>query len=217
MGAWPKPPPEPISFKLVERLHEKLLNTPQALDWCYKRGLDDMDICRFQLGFIENHADVGPVTVLPIINNGEVATIRYRAWKPKNEENKYMPLFCGRNAHLINGDELDSEDSRIIIVEGEFKTFHLMKRGYPAVGIMGASTMKAEWIPRFKSKRTIYVALDPDQTAEGHGWVKRLASVHSGVKIVSLPMKPDDLVMAEGGEKALDACLAQARSFRVRA
>lgn len=210
----PKPPPEPISLKLVERLHNNLLKTPQAVDWCYRRGLNHEDICRFQLGFIENHADVGPVTVIPIINAGQVATIRYRAWKPKNEAGKYMPLFYGRNAHLINADALASPGDDVLIVEGEFKAIHLIKRGYSVVGIMGASTMKTEWLPLFKAKKRVFVALDPDQTAEGHGWVKRLSNVHSDVRIASLPMKPDDLVLEEGGVECLNDCLRQARSFK---
>lgn len=212
----PKPALEPISFRLVDRLHEMLLRTPAALDWCYRRSLTLEDIKRFRLGFIESHADVGPVTVIPIINNGEVATIRYRAWKPKDDMGKYMPLFCGRNAHLINADALVDKGDSVLVVEGEFKVFHLMKRGFPVVGIMGASTMKAEWLPRFATKKTVYVALDPDQTPETLGWVSRLAGLHSDVKIVALPMKPDDLVLVEGGVEALRDCLNQARRFVVK-
>lgn len=209
----PKPAPQPINPTLVERLHDNMLSSERAIAWCRKRGLDEMDISRFQLGYIENMADVGEATVLPVFEDGKLLTIRYRAWKPRDDSAKYMPMFSGYNAHLINGDELVAGTGNVIIVEGEFKTYHLIKRGYPVVGIMGASTMKAEWLPRFAKRKNVYIALDPDQKPTTLGWVKRLAETHKGVKIVTLPEKPDDLMVMDGGQACFDACVSQARAF----
>lgn len=204
-----------ISNRLVDRLHAALLRNPEAIRWCEERGLDELDILRFRLGFI-HLKDVGPATILPVFSSGQIATIRYRAWHPRSKAEKYRPLFAGYNAHLINGDELNVIGPEVTIVEGEFKTYHLVKRNYPAVGLMGAMTCKAEWLPKFASKRRVNVALDPDQIPTSLSWVKRLAEMHDNVRIVTLPMKPDDLLMRDGGQDAFDACVRQARKFTVQ-
>lgn len=202
----------PISDKLVERLHCAMLRNPEAMKWCEGRGLDELDVLRFRLGYIEMR-DIGPATVLPVFADDQVVTIRYRAWNPRSQAEKYRPLFVGYNAHLINGDELNVMGPEVIVVEGEFKAYNLIKRGYPTVGLMGAATCKTEWLDRFKNKRRVYVALDPDQIPANLSWVKRLAAIHDDVRIVTLPMKPDDLIMREGGQAAFDACVRQARKF----
>jgi DNA primase len=217
-------PPKPISMRLVERLNSNLLSSKAGMEYIFSRGLDEKDVSKYQLGFIsdlrsrDKNGDellVGPVITIPYIQSGIVQTIRYRVMaQGVNYANKYKPLYTGYGVHLyipVSHTSLLDGDKYVLIVEGEFKAIHLDRSGVNAVGIPGVGVMKEEWFDFFKKKKTVYIALDPDKSAYELRWPFALASVHPNVRIVNLPMKPDDLILAEGGLDALRSCVAASR------
>ena len=214
-------PPKPISMRLVERLNSNLLASSAGKDYIFSRGFDEKDIAKYQLGFISDlhgyddkgqECLIGPVITIPYILHDIVQTVRYRVMKPgANYANKYKPLYKGHGPHLYNQQALKNGDHYVVIVEGEFKVMHLDRNNVNAVGLPGVGVMKEEWFDFFKKKKSIYIALDPDKSAYELRWPFALASVHPNVRIVNLPMKPDDLILAEGGLDALRSCVAASR------
>lgn len=214
-------PPKPISMRLVERLNSNLLASATARDYIGSRGLDEKDIAKYQLGYISDlhgydddgqECLIGPVITIPYILSDIVQTIRYRVMNPgASYANKYKPLYKNHGVHLYNQQALKSGDHYVVIVEGEFKVMHLDRNNVNAVGLPGVGVMKEDWFDLFKKKRSVYIALDPDKSAYELRWPFALASVHPNVRIVNLPMKPDDLILAEGGLDALRSCVAASR------
>ena len=200
----PKPP---IDISLPLKLHENLTNSTAALDYLINRGIGFDDITKYRLGFQSNYMGAGDIITIPVYDGEALKTIRFRRMSdnPQIKLPRYGYLFNGYGAQLFNPDVLNSKPDTVYIVEGEFKCITANTFGLPSVGIMGASSMKTEWLDRFKPVRRVIVALDNDQTPFELGWVNRLATIHKNVRVIQLSNKIDDLLLAGCADMILES------------
>lgn len=188
----PKLPTPPATLAAMADSYHHALDRV-GREWWYKRGLDDMDIDNWNLGYCSNHWDLGPSYTIPIIEAGKLVNIRHRIVKPIDHAGKYKPQVTGLGISIFNGDEMENG---VIIVEGEIKTMVLCHYGFSAIGLMGCQSFKAEWMERFKAIRHIYIALDPGINPQNLAWCNKLAAV-SEVRTLTLTDKPDDFLISD--------------------
>jgi DNA primase len=70
------------------------------------------------------------------------------------------PIPCPYNAPVLDGTA-----GRLYLCEDVLDTLGLLEAGFPAVGIQGSVSFRAEWIPRFQNK-SVYVAFAADATGK---------------------------------------------------
>ena len=168
----------------------------------YSQGLTDETIDRYQLGWCPRCPTYqqSPSHTIPITFRGRLLNIRHRLARPPSPGDKYRPEMPGLGAMIFNGDLFDQHDQHpvIMIVEGEVKAMVLTQNGFPAVGIPGASTFKPQWKRWFEPFAEVIICLDPGAERQA----QRVAAIIGGnVKIMSLPVKPDDFFVVYGGTK----------------
>lgn len=200
----PPPPPPPIlPLEVVDYCERFLCADESAIRWWSAKGLS-LEACkRWHLGASLDHWGLGRTSVIPVFDNGKLVSIRHRIWGAEGG-NKYRPHTKGCRAALFNADMIDDD---CLIVEGEIKSMVLTESGILAVGIPGALSFRDDWLSRFDRCKRVYVCLDPAlKTADGFlrarsvKWIKNLAE-HTAVCELTLPMKPDDMVLACGAKE----------------
>ena len=210
-------PRKPIDPSAVAKFNAAIYESA-GFNFLLRRGIDDLDIERYKLGYIPNYNNICGVITIPVMNGDSVATIRLRAIDPdkvvvRQTENgpkefqlpRYSYFQRGCGVQLFNSSVLGEKVETVVIVEGEFKAITCCKYGLRAVGIMGVSSMKAEWFPMFKNAKRVIVALDPDQNPYNISWVGRLAAYHGNVRAIQLFDKIDDLILQHGVSPVVDA------------
>ena len=199
----PAAPPPPLPADLHLRCHAALTIDDRA--WHYDRGFSDDDIDAYHFG-VYQHSAYGKCYTLPIVEDGALVNLRLRLALPVNPKDKYRPYDSGRGTHLFNRD-LIADAPGLVIVAGEYKAALLARRGIPTISSTGGcGTWHPEWTPLVAGK-PLWLAFDPGEERAA----ERLADLLGGeTRIVHLPVKPDDLVAAQGVE-ALRYFLRQAR------
>jgi hypothetical protein len=162
-------------------------------------GLTDATIEWFMVGYCHacptsSHSD--SITI-PYYEDQALVNIRHRLSSP-NGNGKYRPEVTGLPSSIFNIDSLKQYDGWVILVEGEFKTMVLWQFGFPTVGIPG-TTFKAEWVESFSDVERVYIALDPGAEKAALKAGKLLCDAGTDIRIVSVPTKPDDYFVVDGG------------------
>jgi hypothetical protein len=140
---------------------------------------------------------------------GNLVNIRHRL-ENANAGDKYRPHIAGLGAQLFNARMTFQQGERIIVCEGEKKSIILAQHNYANVGIMGQRSFKREWVEWIKPFKQRFVVLDPDAA----GSARKLARIIDG-RVVSLPVKADDLFVRYGGTSDdFDAFLRTARRIK---
>lgn len=191
----------------VSRLRDRLRDQQAALDALSAEGISGLAVDHFRFGFTD-YRDL-PSLVLPYVYHtphGErvVRAIQYRAMfgsrYPDARNGHRYELARGSNGKAIfNADAiLHPSDSWVMLVEGAKKVAALWSHGVESVaGLLsksGWSPDYARWVRKFDR---VYVALDPDATDEATDIAR---SIGDAARVVRLPQKPDDLLVATGGD-----------------
>lgn len=170
----PLPPPKPkvrpivvdpkISHAYIEKCRETMfMEKPEILDYLtIDRGLSPEAVEHFKLGWDGNRI------VIPIIEKGKVANVRYRK-DPKNHDDK-VPKYqstTGIEIGMFNLDCIKQDGRAVFITEGEFDAMAIWsasKGTYQSVsGCGGAGSFKKEWAKKyFKGQRRIFICYDND-------------------------------------------------------
>lgn len=191
----PRPEPEPPKpLPALDRVaqYERLLAQDRAAQAAWAREGFSSDDCQFwQFGYTPNCMGLGSALVIPVFYRGDLMCIKYRLLE--RDKDKYR---SEGPSHLFHLDALDTQDE-VWLVEGEKKAAYLTLRGFPAIGLPGVGTFKDEWFPAFAGKR-IYIALDPPVNPYSVDYPAAL-SVIADVRLVYLPVKPDDFFLRYGG------------------
>ena len=177
----------------------------------HSQGLDDATIDGHQLGYAERCPTYqrSPSWTIPVWFRGKLLSIRHRLIKPPAPGDKYRPEMAGLPAVIFNGDLFDQEQPLLVLVEGEIKAMALTQRGFPAVGIPGAATFKARWVPWFAKCLEVYVVFDPGAEAQAARAVEMLGNK---ARLCTCPVKPDDFFVAYRGTTTdFNAMLNEAR------
>ena len=157
---------DPLPDSLASIYHQVLYTYRTArLPWLYARGLTDATIARFQLGHD------GQRFVIPVFDSEHrLIALRYRRDDYYSGETgaKYLGLK-GRNGRYLFSEPLliESEPSRVVVVEGELDCIRLWQEGIPAVTVTnGAGQLHT--IPGLLAKdfpfiHTLILAGDQDE------------------------------------------------------
>jgi hypothetical protein len=125
--------------------------------------------------------------VIPYWNKGRITWFRGRLDPDSSAEGS--PKYLSPRSWSIqpyNLDCLATASDRLFICEGEPDTWALHAMGYPALGIPGAGTFKADWLPLLSPFPKIYLCLDPDLA--GQKGAARIASLLGDrARMVQLP------------------------------
>jgi putative DNA primase/helicase len=106
--------------------------------------------------------------------DGELVAKRYRLALADDGNTQRFRWRKSDKATLYGLWRLDDARDKgfVLLVEGESDCHTLWHHGYPALGVPGASTWKAEWDVLFADIPTIYLVVEPDQG--GKTLLKRL-------------------------------------------
>lgn len=169
----------------------------------YGQGLIDETIDYFELGYCPS-CPTSPYSAsytIPITYQGKLYNLRHRLTNP-NGSGKYRPEMAGLPACMFNADALHNQEWMTVLVEGEVKAMVLEQYGFNAVGIPGASAFKEKWVKLFSTNQIIYVALDPGAEEQALSIGQSLKGNGIQVRIVHLPVKPDDFLVVYKGTPA---------------
>lgn len=172
----------------------------QDRSYWYSQGLSDATIDAYQLGWCARCPTCQQCAswTIPVMFRGKLLNIRHRLIKPHDPHDKYRPETAGIGNMIFNGDLFDQAESNpvILVVEGEVKAMALTQRGFPSIGVPGASSFKESWSHWFAGFAEVLVAFDPGAERQAR---KAATVIGPKARVVSLPTKPDDFFVVYHG------------------
>lgn len=133
---------------------------------------------------------------IPYYYHDKLINLRHRLNSP-NGQGKYRPEMKGLSSAIFNADLLESEEW-IVMFEGEFKAMVGSQYGLPTIAIPGATNFKEKWVRLFSKVQKIHIALDPGVEQAAYRIGAMLAKAGLETRIVTLPAKPDDMLIQYG-------------------
>jgi hypothetical protein len=187
--------------------HDALDNYSRA--WWEKKGVPNYMVNYFHLGYCASRIVwtaqgewMTPTATIPIFAPGwQAVNIRHRLINPPSPGDKYRPERAGlpASAFLTNPDDQPSGET--IIVEGEIKSIIIFDRldtlKITVIGLPGKNP-KADVLRLLDQCEPIHIVFDPGAERQAGDLARMLGK---RARIVTLPVKPDDLFTMYGGER----------------
>lgn len=178
-------------------------------------GIDDYLIDYYKLGYVENKPYThdgneyqSPAMTIPHYDNGwHLTNVQYRLTNPTPGAGKYR-MTAGIPASMFLTEPDDPVKGPCLLMEGAKKaivTYQHIGKSQVVVVAVPSSSPSTDLLDRLKDCDPVYVCLDPDAFNRpengGKPPVNRLASHLNAdrTRIVSLPVKADDLFTMYGG------------------
>jgi len=198
---------------------DRLQREDRALAALAYRGIPASTAAEFGLG-LDDHAG-RPALVIPwtvTAAGGEVQTraVQYRYLDDVDSRDRYR-WHTGSSGRLYNADAVTTPmDAELIVVEGALKALTLWSAGVFSVCALpnkagwqtGIRAHGAAWLAPFRRFERVWIALDPDAAPEA----REAAAGLPNARAVTLPDKPDDLLLALDGD--VDAFTVYVRQGR---
>lgn len=173
----PEKPKLTISLEDVMRWHENMPQTRR--EWWHGRGLDDVTINRFFVGW-----DGKRYTIPAIYRLVPFGVKRRQSEIDDGITAKYVSI-TGSRVGLFNADTLWNADS-VVICEGEIDAMLLERWGYRAVTTTGgAGTFKPEWVRFFAHVKRIALLYDNDKA--GREGAAKVHAMMRRAEVITLP------------------------------
>lgn len=178
------------------RLSEELARHGEVLAMLRLEGIDENAAEFFQFGYREYYSQ-GPALSIPWTVHGELRAMQYRLLD-KTTGDRYRWHEGSRTDTLFNADAvLDPQDDTILVVEGAKKAACLWSHGLTSTcAVVNKKGWHAKFAPPFGQFARVVFLPDPDAAAEAVEWARQV----SGSRVAYLPAKPDDLLVASGGD-----------------
>lgn len=162
-------------------------------DYWYRRGLNDIMIDRFRLGYNNDWH------TLPIFVDGSFRNFQIRMDKP---DKRIKSWYRGVGPLLFNSSILKLSNS-VIITEGPIDAMLLTQYGFPAVSHTGgAQGWLPEWGKRFNNQKEIFICYDNDDA--GYKGARKLAKVLGEYKCKILDWNYFDSIELKKGYDVVD-------------
>jgi hypothetical protein len=204
--------------------HSDLVNSEKARRLWQSRGLANewqdfwkLGVCRsFTVG-----TDDGPIQTpsltIPIHDTAwQVVNVRHRLLNPPKPNDKYRPDRPGlQSAPFIANPTVGYNHDRILVVEGEIKSMVTYESLYTGrdedtpqvIGIPGKTQFRM--IADQLQGHEVYICFDPDAGPQA---LEAARQVHG--KIITLPMKIDDAILAHAlDQRGLRMMMKSARKI----
>jgi hypothetical protein len=174
----PEKPKLTISLEDVMRWHENMPQTRR--EWWHGRGLDDVTINRFFVGW-----DGKRYTIPAIYRLVPFGVKRRQSEIDDGITAKYVSI-TGSRVGLFNADTLWNADS-VVICEGEIDAMLLERWGFRAITTTGgAGTFKPEWVRFFAHVKRVVILYDNDKAGR-----EGAAKVHATMRRAEIVTLPD--------------------------
>ena len=113
---------------------------------------------------------------------------------------KYRPQAAGLGNQLFNSRWALTENT-VAMVEGEKKSIIVTDRYIPSVGVFGINGFDLQWLQHFDAVKKLFIAFDPGaiKAAWLLGYGIKAERPGLEVRVVTLPVKPDDFFTHYGG------------------
>ncbi|MEA1998738.1 MAG: hypothetical protein U9N61_05365 [Euryarchaeota archaeon] len=187
--------------------HANLLRNQAEMNRLHHQGITERVVRKFQIGYdprawwrnLDNHFEYRPGITIPILYDRYCYNLRYRILKV--EDNKYHPWKGGLGVQFFDAT---IAGPNVWIIEGEKKAMVFWNHGLSAIGVFGAETYQDEWSDWLNKRFDhVYIALDGEATDPKI--IKQItraaerirASIGPSATIVSIPGKPDDMLLSD--------------------
>lgn len=146
-----------VDINQLNKFHKQLLESPVALKFLEKRGINTDSIEKFNLGYDDGWL------IIPHYIEKTPASIKYR--KIIGKEFKRMK---DTPSVLFNVDNLDYSKKYIIIVEGEFDAIKGTQENIPNIvaTTLGAESFPYDWMKYLEPFETVYICFDSDEVGQ---------------------------------------------------
>lgn len=197
---------------------DRLMREDYALALLAERGIPPRIAGEFSIGlddYAGRPALVIPWTVTDPAGACVTRAVQYR-FIDDGGDDRYR-WHKGSVGRLYNADAVTKPaDDEVIVVEGALKAVALWAAGLFSVCALpnkagwqtGLRSSGAAWLDPFRAFGRVWIALDPDATAEA----REAAAGLPNARVVEMPDKPDDTLLALGGD--VDAFRALIRQGR---
>jgi 5S rRNA maturation endonuclease (ribonuclease M5) len=182
----------------VDKLHERLLQDDDALEYLAERGFAMAVVKQMKLGLEE--FDNKRWLVYPMFRKGHLVNAKWRTLPPADKDFRNV---TGREMPLYNEDVITQDMEELFFVEGEADTIACLSNGITnVVGVPGANVAKAEWITWLDKAnvKKVYILYDSDQVGQkaAHSLAERIG-LDKCFNIV-LPDFPHPTVVGKSGK-----------------
>lgn len=186
---------------------DRLMREDRALAALAARGIPESAAVEFSLGLDDyggRPALVIPWTITGADGETRTRAVQYRYLDDDGTGNRYR-WHTGSSGRLYNADAVTHQcDDDLIVVEGALKAVTLWSAGMFSVCALpnkagwqtGLREHGAAWLAPFRKFRRVWMALDPDALPESYAAAAGL----DNARPVTLPDKPDDLLIRLGGD-----------------
>jgi hypothetical protein len=183
---------------------QNLTTDYEAVEYWRRQGMTDELIVEYQLGvcpICPTDKEGRRSYTIPVLDaTGEVLkNVRHRIANAPNGD-KYRPQAAGLGNQLFNSRWV-IQGGDVALVEGEKKSIIVTDRFIPSAGVFGCKGFDMAWLSNFDAVRRLFIAFDPDalKSAWMLGYDIKAAKPMIEVRIVTLPVKPDDFFVDYGG------------------
>lgn len=214
-------------YDVAMQYHEFLMAAPGALNYLFKRGLNEETIVKYKLGYTDGHVlrlntahEVGLAVEIGITNKGSFEQLSHRITVPNLTEPGQCDFMTGRTVtndkpkylatrmpKPIQGFYEVRHSPVIFLVEGQFDWLTLRQWGYPAAVISGTHLTRIN--RQLLEGKKIVIIPDYEDTDVGINAAKGLknnlgdnATILDYSELKTAPGKLDISTLAEspGGE-----------------
>ena len=190
-------------------------NKDYALDWLVRRGITTDVLSLFNIKW-HTHPLIGGCIRIPIGDG----FAKYRRDPLDDSKPKYL-YDKGGKVTLYGLDQLQGNETEIVVTEGELDALVLWSMNIPAVSSTGgAMSFRPEWLEVLPSSEKVqyYVAFDNDAPG-AEGMVRAREVLGPATRVIIIPKIADDKdisdFVARGGD--FRALMSSAKSYATEA
>jgi DNA primase len=178
------------------RLSAELARHADVLERLAQEGIDQLAAKHFGFGVADYYGS--PALAIPWMVQGELRALQYRLLGTPSHGGRYRWHEGSRTDTLYNADAvLEPQDDTILIVEGAKKAACLWSHGITSTcAVVNKSGWHAKFAPRFRRFARVVFVPDPDAWGEADAWARTVP----GARVAHVPDKPDDFLVASGGD-----------------
>lgn len=178
------------------RLCAELLRHGEVIERLAREGIDQNAAQHFGFGVADYYGTAA--LAIPWTVRGELRALQYRLLSDEQHGGRYRWHEGSRTDTLFNGDAvLEPQDDTILVVEGAKKCACLWSHGITSTcAVVNKSGWHVKFAPAFRRFARVVFVPDPDAWQEAEDWARTVP----GARVARLPGKPDDVLVAAGGD-----------------
>lgn len=204
------------SAEIWRELHERMTEENRA--WWDRQGIPSYLQDFYQLGFTPQKSfehdgqffKRDAYTIPKFGLNYAPKNLDYRIVDPPEGVGKYRPAAGLPAAYFLSRPDYTEMPGELFIVEGSKKAIifcHYLEQARQVIGVPSCNSWAGAEVEAAKAER-VWIMLDPD----AQKWAQALAAkIGKAARVVVLPEKPDDMILAGAKERTFQRLFRYAR------